>query len=439
MYLVSIFFMKAYIRDIGAHVGKEVTLYGWVYNKRSSGSLVFLEIRDGSGFIQAIVSKDDVPAEVWESTEKLTQESSVALTGQVAAHPKKADVFEIQVSGIQIYHLSEEYPIANKEHGPDFLLEHRHLWLRSKRQWAILRIRDTVQTALHHFLHQEGFVRADSPVFTPNACEGTTTLFPVSYFDLGSAYLSQSGQLYSEATIFSLGRVYDFGPVFRAEKSKTKRHLTEFWMMDAEAAFVDHDENMDIQEALVKFVVDFVLKHAAFELSVLERDTAPLKKLLELPFSRLTYDEAIEHLHTLGSDIQYGEDLGNDDEGLLTQESPVPVFIHKWPKEIKPFYVKRAADNEALALNVDLIGIEGSGEIIGGATREEDIELLRERIKHEGLDEADYAWYLDLRRFGSVPHSGFGVGLERMVRWLSGAAHIRECIPFPRLINRLKP
>jgi asparaginyl-tRNA synthetase len=431
--------MKTTIRGLGKYVDQEVTLSGWLNNKRSSGSLAFLEIRDGSGFIQAIVNKSEVAEEVWNDAERMTQESSLSVTGLVKAHPKKVGEYEIQVKGIRVYHISEEYPIAKKEHGPDFLMEHRHLWLRSKRQWAILRVRDVIETAVNEYLHQEGFIRTDSPVFTPNACEGTTTLFGVPYFDLGNAYLSQSGQLYSEATIFSAGRVYDFGPVFRAEKSKTKRHLTEFWMMDAEAAFVEHDENMDIQEGLIKYIVRSVLEKCEYELAMLERNTEPLKKLLDKPFTRLTYDEAIPKLREMGSDIQYGEDLGNDDEGLLTQESDVPVFIHRWPKSIKPFYVKRAADNDALALNVDMIGIEGSGEIIGGAQREEDIEVLLERIKNEGLNEEDYDWYLDLRRYGSVPHSGFGLGLERVVRWLTQAEHIRECIPFPRLLNRIKP
>lgn len=431
--------MKTLIQKIASFRDSEVTLSGWLHNKRSSGSLIFLELRDGSGFIQAIVNKQEVGEEVWQAAESLTQESSLALTGMVKQHPKKENLFEVQVKDIRIYQISEEFPIAKKEHGPDFLMENRHLWLRSKRQWAILRVRDVIQTAVNEYLHQENFIRTDSPVFTPNACEGTTTLFPVPYFDLGHAYLSQSGQLYSEAAIFSTGRVYDFGPVFRAEKSKTKRHLTEFWMMDAEAAFVEHDENMDIQEGMVKYIIKKVLADCQEELAVLERDVTPLQKVLEKPFTRLTYDEAIPKLHELGSDIKYGEDLGNDDEGLLTKDSDVPVFIHKWPKAIKPFYVKRDPNNDELALNVDLIGIEGSGEIIGGAQREDNIELLLERIKHEGLNEKDYDWYLDLRKYGSVPHSGFGLGLERMVRWMTGAEHIRECIPFPRLLNRIKP
>lgn len=414
-------------------------LAGWVANIRSSGSIHFLEIRDGSGFIQAIVFKDNVDTATWEAAAQLTQESSVKLTGTVSAHPKKEGVFELQVKTLVIVQIAQEYPIANKEHGPDFLMENRHLWLRSKRQWAILRVRDVIQTAINEYLHQEKFIRTDSPVLTPNACEGTTTLFSVPYFDLGEAYLSQSGQLYIEAAIASVGRCYDFGPVFRAEKSKTKRHLTEFWMMDAESAFVEHDENMDIQENLVKYIVKAVLERCNDELTILERNIEPLKKVVEKPFTRYSYDQAIEKLQQMGSDIKYGEDLGNDDEGLLTQDSDVPVFIHKWPKEIKPFYVKRDPNNEMLALNDDLIAIEGGGEIIGGSQREDNHDFLIERIRHEGLPESAYDWYLDLRKYGAVPHSGFGIGLERMVRWMTQAEHIRECIPFPRLITRIKP
>lgn len=431
--------MHTYIRTIPEKVGEEVVLKGWVNNFRSSGSIAFLEIRDGSGFIQAVVSKESVGEAVWQRVVTLTQESSVVVTGMVKKHPKQAGVFELGVSNIEIIQVAEEYPIAKKEHGPEFLMDNRHLWLRSKKQWAVLRVRDCVETAINEYLHTQGFIRTDSPIFTPNACEGTTTLFPVPYFDLGEAYLSQSGQLYIEAAIASVGRCYDFGPVFRAEKSKTKRHLTEFWMMDAEAAFVEHDENMQIQEGLIKYIVQSCLEKCQAEFFILERNSESLKAVVEKSFTRYTYDQAIPKLHEMGSDIKYGEDLGNDDEGLLTQDSDVPVFIHKWPKVIKPFYVKRDPENSELALNVDLIGIEGSGEIIGGAQREDNIEFLRARIREEGLPEKEYEWYLDLRRYGSVPHSGFGLGLERVVRWMTGVEHIRECIPFPRTITRLRP
>lgn len=431
-------YMIIFIKDIYKHVGEEITLKGWIYNKRSSGPLYFLELRDGSGWVQGVVAKQEISSEVWQAAEAVTQESSVEVVGRVSKHPKKENVFELQVTGLEIIQLAKEFPIAKKEHGPDFLLENRHLWLRSKKQWAILRIRDAVTTAINTYLHQENFIRTDSPIFTPNACEGTTTLFPVPYFDLGTAYLSQSGQLYIEAAIASVGRCYDFGPVFRAEKSKTKRHLTEFWMMDAEAAFVEHEENLRIQEGLVRFIVRYCLENCHEELTIMERDLEKLRRA-DAPFKRYTYDEAIKKLNELGSDIKYGEDLGNDDEGLLTKDSEVPVFIEKWPKSIKPFYMKRDSISQELVLNDDLIATDGGGEIIGGSQREDDIDLLEKRIKAEGLNQEDYEWYLDLRCYGAVPHSGFGIGLERTVRWISGAEHIRECIPFPRTIGRLKP
>lgn len=439
--------MRIFIKDISEYVDKEVTLQGWVNNKRSSGSIAFLEIRDGSGFIQAVVSKDDVDEETWEQVQKTTQESSVEVTGNVVVHPKKKNEYELHVtrstsSGQASYtlqDLSEEYPVAKKEHGPEFLLENRHLWIRSKKQWAILRIRDVVETAINEFLHKENFIRTDSPIFTPNACEGTTTLFPVEYFDLGQIYLAQTGQLYLEALIGSFGRCFDFGPTFRAEKSVTKRHLTEFWIMDAEAAFVEHNENMDIQEQLVKYIIKTCLEKCKKEFEILDRNAEPLKKVVDKPFERLTYQQTIEKLNSLGSDIKYGEDLGNDDEGLLTSGSDVPIFIERWPKNIKPFYMKIDRENSNHVLNNDLIATEEAGEIIGGSQREDDYDMLLERIREENLDIKDYQWYLDLRKYGSVLHSGFGLGIERTIRWISGTEHVRECIPFPRLINRVKP
>mgnify|MGYP001002965995 CR=1 FL=1 len=428
-----------FISDIRQHIGQTVEIKGWVYNTRSSGSLAFVEIRDGSGFIQCVASKQELSDDAWNAITRAGQESSVAITGIPKEHPKKAGVFEISVTHVVLIHQAVEYPIAHKEHGPEFLLENRHLWLRSKRQWAILRVRDVVETAINEYLHQQKFIRTDSPVFTPNSVEGTTTLFPVPYFDLGEAYLSQSGQLYIEAAIASVGRCYDFGPVFRAEKSVTKRHLTEFWMMDAEAAFVEHEENMRIQEGLVKYIASACIEKCTEEFAILERDSEPLKKMVELPFVKLTYEEAIPWLRERGSDIELGEDLGNDDEALLTKDSPVPVFIHKWPKTIKPFYMKLDPTDPTRVLNNDLIGIEGSGEIIGGSQREDNFDLLLERIREEGLSPEEYSWYMDLRKYGSVPHSGFGIGVERMVRWMTGVEHIRECIPFPRLVNRVRP
>ncbi|OGY95917.1 MAG: asparagine--tRNA ligase, partial [Candidatus Komeilibacteria bacterium RIFOXYC2_FULL_45_12] len=354
----------------------------------------------------------------------------------ISKHPKKEE-YELQVSDIKLIQVAEEYPIGNKEHGPDFLLENRHLWLRSPKQWAIQQLRNTVINSLYAYLNANGFIKIDSPILTPTACEGTTTLFEVPYFDLGSAYLSQSGQLYIEAAIFAHGRVFDFGPVFRAEKSKTRKHLTEFWMMDAEAAFVQHEENMKIQEDLISFVVSQVLAENQKELEILEREIAPLKKI-KAPFLRLTYAEAVKKLQALGSDIKEDDDLGADDETLLTKDSDVPVFVEKWPAHIKAFYMKHDSADQ-VALCDDLIATEGFGEVIGGSQREDDYQILLERIKKEKLPVEAFQWYLDLRKYGSVPHSGFGVGLERLVGWLAGVHHIRETIPFPRMINRLRP
>jgi len=427
------------IVDLAKHVGESVELKGWLYNQRSSGSIMFLQLRDGSGFIQAVLVKKEVSEEVWEAAQPLTQESALVVEGTVSKHPKKDDVFELQVSGLKVINIAQEYPISHKEHGPDFLLENRHLWIRTPKQWALLKIRDAVATATHAYLHQEGFIKTDSPIFTPNACEGTTDLFGVNYFDNDTAYLSQSGQLYLEASIMSVGRAYDFGPVFRAEKSVTKRHLTEFWMMDAEAAFVEHDENVALQEGLVKFIVKYCLENCAKELEVLGRDTSKLQAVVDKPFIRLTYVETIEKLQSMGSDIQLGEDLGNDDEATLTQDSEVPIFVEKWPKNIKPFYMKTDPEDETRVLNNDLIATEGGGEIFGGSQREDSYELLKERILEDGLSLEDFDWYLDLRKFGGVPHSGFGLGLERMVRWIGGVKHVRECITFPRVVNRLRP
>jgi asparaginyl-tRNA synthetase len=427
------------IATIAQSVGKIVTIHGWLYNSRSSGKIAFLELRDGTGCMQAVAVQDDLSEAVWNKIGELNQEASLKITGEVTAHPKKDDVFELQVQGIEILSNTADYPISHKEHGPDFLLEHRHLWIRTPRQRAILRIRDAVMMATHEYLHKERFTKTDSPIFTPNACEGTTDLFPVDYFDEGTAYLSQSGQLYLEATIMSLGRTYDFGPVFRAEKSVTKRHLTEFWMMDAEAAFVEHDENVALQEGLVKHCIAYCLAHCAPELATLERDTAKLQTVVDKPFTRLTYAETIEELNRLGSDIKFGEDLGNDDEAMLTKESDVPVFIEKWPKDIKPFYMKIDPTDPARVLNNDLIATEGGGEIFGGSQREDSYDLLKERILEHNLPLEEFEWYLDLRKYGSVPHSGFGMGLERMTRWISGVEHVRECIPFPRVVNRLRP
>ncbi|HAU40128.1 MAG: asparaginyl-tRNA synthetase, asparaginyl-tRNA synthetase [Candidatus Peregrinibacteria bacterium GW2011_GWF2_43_17] len=431
--------MISRISDLADHVGKEVTIQGWMYNKRGSGKIYFLQLRDGSGFAQAVVSVDSVSVEVMAKADKLQMESSCKVTGMATKHPKFDDVFELQVTDIEIVQIPpEEYPISKKEHGPDFLLDNRHLWLRSSKQWAIQRVRDIIISAVYDYFHREGFIKIDTPILTPNACEGATTLFEINYFDEATLYLSQSGQLYLEAATMAVGRAFDFGPTFRAEKSKTKRHLTEFWMMDAEAAYVEHEENLKIQENMVVFIVERCLEKCAKELKILERNIEPLRKI-KVPFKRLTYTEAIEELHKKGSDIKFGEDLGNDDEVLLTRDSEAPVFIHKWPKAIKPFYMKTDPANPELVLNDDLIGTEGSGELIGGSQREDDYEVLKAAIEKEGLKGPEYQWYLDLRKYGGVPHSGFGLGLERMVRFVCGFEHIREAIPFPRMLSRFRP
>lgn len=430
--------MKAILlKDISQYLGQEVAVRGWVYNFRSSGSIYFLQVRDGSGFVQAIVSKKEVASEIWEACEKITIETSVEIVGAVSKHPKKEE-YELQVKNLKIIQIAEEYPIGKKEHGPEFLLDERHLWLRSSKQWAALRVRNTVINATYEYFNQNGFIKIDTPILTPTACEGTTTLFEVPYFDLGKAYLAQSGQLYLEAAVFSFGRCFDFGPTFRAEKSKTRRHLTEFWMMDAETAFADHEENMKIQEELVCYIVKKVLEENRKELEILERDVSKLEKI-KAPFGRMTYAEAIKKVQALGSDIKDGEDLGADDETLLTQDSDVPIFVEKWPKQIKAFYMKRDSQNPDLVLGSDLIAPEGHGEIIGGSEREDNYDLLLARMKEEKMPLADFEWYLDLRKYGSVPHSGFGYGLERITGWMCGIHHVRETIPFPRMINRLRP
>jgi len=428
-----------YIKNLKDYKNKQVTLKGWIYNVRSSGSIMFLQLRDGTGFVQCILSKNDISDNKWDEAQIIVLETSIELTGKVVAHPKQTGVFELQVIDFKLYQVpTEEYPISKKEHGPEFLLDQRHLWLRSKKQWAIQRIRDEIIKATYDFFHQEDFIKIDSPILTPNACEGTTTLFGVDYFDLGKAYLSQSGQLYIEAAIMAHGRVFDFGPTFRAEKSKTRRHLTEFWMMDAEMAWCDHECNMKIQENLISYIVAEVIKNKKNELDILERDISKLEKI-KAPFGRITHSEAVKKLQALGSKITEQDDLGAEDETLLTQDSAVPIFVEKWPKEIKAFYMKRDAENENLVLGSDLIATEGHGEIIGGSQREDDYDILKQRIIDEKLPLDEFEWYLDLRKYGSVPHSGFGYGLERLVGWISGVHHIRETIPFPRMINRLKP
>lgn len=419
-------------------VGQEVTVKGWAYNVRSSGSIAFLQIRDGSGFTQAVVAKPAVDEATWEAASNTTIESSVIVTGNVSKHPKQEGVYELQATKVVLVQKAEEYPIGKKEHGPDFLLDERHLWLRAPSQWAIQKVRNEIIYATYDWMRDHGYCKIDSPIFTPSACEGTTELFEVEYFEERKAYLSQSGQLYLEAAISSVGKCFDFGPVFRAEKSKTRRHLTEFWMMDAEAAFVDHEGNMAIQEQLVQFIVERVLEKCQLELKILERDQEPLKKV-RAPFIRMTHAQAIKELREMGSDIKDMDDLGADDETILTKKYEKPIFVEKYPAAVKAFYMKRDPSDPAYVLNADLLAPEGYGEVIGGSQREDDHDELLKRIREHNLPEASFKWYLDLRKYGSVPHSGFGFGLERLVTWICGIHHIRETIPFPRLINRLEP
>lgn len=426
------------ISGFSSRVGEEVTVKGWAYNVRSSGSIAFIQVRDGSGFLQAVVSKQSVSEADWQIASTLTLESSIVLTGVVTAHPKQTGVYELQVKAVQCLQRAEEYPLGKKEHGPDFLLDNRHLWLRAPSQWAIQRVRDAVIRATYDWLHAHDFIKIDAPIFTPNACEGTTELFEVDYFEDRKAYLTQSGQLYLEAAIFSVGRCFDFGPVFRAEKSKTRRHLIEFWMMDAEAAFVDHQGNMEIQEQLVSFIVARVLETCSRELVILERDLEPLKRVVP-PFHRMTHAEAVRKLRELGSDIGEMDDLGADDETILTKQFDKPIFVERYPAAVKAFYMKRDPGDPSRVLNSDLLAPEGYGEIIGGSQREDDLDALLARIREHGLPEDAFRWYVDLRRYGSVPHSGFGYGLERIVAWICDLHHIRETIPFPRLLNRLEP
>ncbi len=426
------------IRNLAQYVDQTVTIQGWMYNKRSSGKIAFLQVRDGSGFTQAVVVKEQVSVAVWTKIEQLTLESSIRLTGIVTKHPKQ-ESYELQVTAVEVVHLAAiDFPIGKKEHGPDFLLEQRHLWLRSPKQWAIQRIRNSVINATYQHLNSDGFIKIDAPILTPTSCEDTTELFEMEYFDEGKAYLTQSGQLYIEAAIFSHGRVFDFGPVFRAEKSKTRRHLTEFWMMDAEMAFVDYIGNMDIQEQLIQAIIRYVLKYNKFELQLLERDSSKLEKCLQ-PFQRIEHSEAVKQLQRLGSDIAVEDDLGADDETMLTQQYDVPVFVMKYPAKIKAFYMKPDPQDPTRALCSDLLAPEGYGEIIGGSERIADYDQLVQRLEEYKLPRTAFEWYLDLRKYGSVPHSGFGYGLERITAWISGTKHIRETIPFPRMINRIYP
>lgn len=427
------------IRDLAPWEGKEVILKGWLFNKRSSGKIHFLQLRDGTGFIQAVMERANVTEEEFAAAKGLGFEACIEVLGSVRRDERAPSGYELSVLHLKIIsNPKDEYPISKKEHGVDFLLDHRHLWLRSRRQHAILTIRDRVIWAARQYLHDNGFLLVDSPILTGAIGEGADGLFKLDYFDLGQAYLAQTGQLYAEAAAAAFGRVYTFGPTFRAEKSKTRRHLTEFWMLEPEVAFYEHADNMALQEALICHIVRQVLEHCVKELALLERDTAPLEKVCP-PFYHITYDEAVQLLQKLGSDIPYGDDFGNDDETILTQQFDKPLFVECYPKKVKAFYMKQHPEREDLVLCDDLLAPEGYGEIIGGSQREDDLDLLLNRIREQGLPEESYNWYLDLRRFGSFPHSGFGMGVERVVAWICGLPHIREAIPWPRTIYRLNP
>ena len=431
--------MKAVtIKQLSEYEGKDVELKGWVYNIRSIGKIWFIIFRDGTGLLQGVVVKGEATDESFALEQELHQEDSVIITGTVRKESRSVGGYELGIKEINVVnHVTEEFPISPKKHGADFLMSNRHLWLRSKRQNAIMRVRHQIVKAIRDFFDTNGFTLIDSPIFTGNAVEGTTTLFEVDYFER-SAYLTQSGQLYQEAGATAFGKTYCFGPTFRAEKSKTRRHLTEFWMVEPEMAYVDLDENMSWAENLVGYIFDKVLKNCISEFEVLERDIKKLE-LIVPPFPRMTYDEASEILKKNGSDFQYGSDFGAPEETLLSEQFNKPIMIHRWPAEIKAFYMKRDENNDKLALGVDMIAPEGYGEIIGGGQREDDIDVLTNRIRHHGLPLEPFKWYLDLRKYGSVPHSGFGLGVERTVAWICGTKHIRETIPFPRTMSRLEP
>ncbi|MCU0453968.1 MAG: asparagine--tRNA ligase [Bacteroidetes bacterium] len=429
---------RTYIEDLSQHVGDEVQLHGWLYNKRSSGKIRFLLLRDGTGLLQGVMVKGQVDEAMFALADELTQESSFMMQGRVRKDDRAPGGFELDVTGLKIYQIAKEYPITPKEHGIEFLADRRHLWLRSARQHAIMRVRHRIIKAIRDFFDGRGFTLVDSPILTPAACEGTSTLFETPYFDLGSAFLTQSGQLYAEAGAMALGKVYCFGPTFRAEKSKTRRHLTEFWMVEPEVAFNDLNDNMDLAEEFLEYIVQSVLKDRGPELKALERNTAKLESVRK-PFPRISYDEAVAILAKKGVAFEWGNDFGGTDETLISEEFDRPVMVHRYPSAVKAFYMKRDPLNPKVALAVDVLAPEGYGEIIGGSQREDDLDLLLQRIDEHRLPREAFEWYLDLRRFGSVPHAGFGLGIERTVSWICGLEHIRETVPFPRMIYRLTP
>ena len=429
---------KTYIEDLEKHVGDEVTVQGWLYNKRSSGKIKFPVLRDGTGIVQGVMVKGSVSDEVFARFDELTQETSFRMRGRVRKEERAPGGFELDVNDLAIITLAKEYPITPKEHGVEFLMDRRHLWLRSSKQFAILRIRHEIIRAIREFFDTRGFLLLDAPIFTPAGCEGTSTLFETDYFDLGKAYLTQSGQLYGEAGAMAFGKVYVFGPTFRAEKSKTRRHLTEFWMVEPEVAFNDLNDNMDLAEDFLEHIVQSVLKNRSKELQALNRNTAMLENVKK-PLPRITYDEAVAILRRKGVEFEWGNDFGGTDETVISAEFDRPVMVHRYPSGVKAFYMKRDPQNPAVALAVDVLAPEGYGEIIGGSQREDDLDLLLQRLHEHKLPQEAFEWYLDLRRYGSVPHAGFGLGVERTVAWICGLDHVRETIPFARMIYRLTP
>lgn len=426
------------ISELGKFVGQEVSLQGWLFNKRSSGKIKFVILRDGTGYLQCVYFKGNVSEQVFITADRIGQESSIIVTGKVKEEPRAPGGFELDATNLEIIHESHDYPITPKEHGIEFLLDHRHLWLRSSKQVAIMKIRHRIVKAIRDFFDNKGFTLLDPPILTPNAVEGTSTLFETPYFDLGNAYLTQSGQLYAEAGAMALGKVYTFGPTFRAEKSKTRRHLTEFWMVEPEVAFADLNDDMDLAEEFLEYIVQTILIEKQEELKVLERDTTKLQNV-KRPFPRVHYDEAVEILHKNGVNFEWGNDLGGTDETIISEQFDRPVMVHHYPAAVKAFYMKRDPEDERYALAVDVLAPEGYGEIIGGSQREDNLDFLLERIKEHNLPQSAFEWYLDLRKYGSVPHSGFGLGLERTVSWICGLDHLREAIPFPRMIYRNTP
>jgi len=429
--------MHIYIEDIGKYQGKDVIIKGWLFNKRSSGKIRFILVRDGTGIIQSVIAKGEVKDELFEIVDKITQESSVILTGTVRKDDRAPGGYEIIAKDIKVIQMAEDYPITPKEHSIEFLLPFRHLWLRSKKQNAIMRIRHEIIKACRDFLDNQGFINADTPILTPAAVEGTTTLFQVDYYDQ-NAYLSQSGQLYNEATAAALGKVYCFGPTFRAEKSKTRRHLTEFWMLEPEVAYIELDGIMDLAEDMTVYFVERILEKRKKELKILERDISKLEKIKK-PFPRITYKQAVEIIRKKDKQLKYGDDFGAPHETILSDSFDNPILVHHYPAGIKAFYMKRDPNDESLSLSVDMIGPEGSGELIGGGQREDDYKTLLKRLKENNLPEKSYEWYLDLRKFGTCPHGGFGLGLERTIGWICGVKHVRETIPFPRMLDRVYP